>query len=633
MYLDLSFTYPARDASVLSTLRWFNGLQILKLKGLNLRDQDLEVLAKAVGLRVRSLDVRENGITDRGVRMLLEHCFALRGGTRRGSEMVSPSERSPALLPYLGTEMLEIYQGEDFEGYLRSTFTGNFVSRLAIEDAPEGGVTHLYIANNRLTVEGVSGLVRSGRLHVLDAGSVSSDVVRHPSVSEADEGHSDFPMPGVEKLTPVLQAHGTTSLSFLRLDHSIVTKDTPKPHPEEIVAGRAELSDICLPDLPQGAFELDDTSAVFELPAEQTPRYELAGDPMQIVVSPAMNDHPHTSPAEDDAALHARRGSAFAPEVVDVPSPVDTPTTADIDRTFLLSPISTFDDQSMSPVSPGTGTLPMLPNGLSGRPRSYSSAVTERKARLNAYTSQNHNLHPAMLPHLGTLILIEVPVSTTSKEVSDRLIQFVRICAEEASLAKQQARLDWSLPPGRKGQASALRQSARKIFALKQIVLEMAPAGSGRRHSKASPWQHISTRSMTEDRDSEALWSAAETDFSFFGDDEECGLPSLEPGHAAPNFASNEKEVSFGEPQDSPMSPISPQKEAEPKFDTIALISAFRKDRKAVYLKRSALGGAEVEVEGYWDGVVKVVWPSAGLNGEEELDYYGNRFSSGYLYR
>lgn len=631
MYLDLSYTNAARDAAVLSVLRYFHGLQILRLRGLNLKDEDLNVLTQAIGVRVRSLDLRDNGITDRGVRMLVDRCFLLRRGYREeGRSAISPSERSPALLPYLGTEMLGIYQGEDFEGYLHDAFTSSFVSRLAIEDAPEGGITHLYIANNHLTVEGLSGLIRCGRLHVLDAGTVESGLPRQISLSDADERDFNYSLPGVAKLTPVLYGHAADHMSFLRVDHSIITKDAPNAHPEEIVEGRAELCGTCIPDLPRDAFELEDSAAVFEMPAQQTPRYELEADPMQVVASPATDDLLASSSAEGIPGVQARRGSAFAPEVATGTfSPADSAFT-ETGCTALINPVSPYNDFFISPRLPRSGTLPTLPDGLSGRPRSYSSAVTERKARLNAYTSQKHNLHPAMLPHLSTLVLTAVPTSTPDKETSERLIQFIKLCAEESSLAKQQAKLDWSLPPGRKGQASALRQSAHKIFALKQLVLEMAPAGSGRLHEKASPWQHNSTRSMTEDRDSEALWSAAETDFSFFGKGEECGLPRRESGLSATLGLFDEKEVNLDQAPEAQQIPMQKEHESDCLYDTVSVLSAFRKERKACWQTTKDSNVRDVEIDGYWPGLVRVVWRSVSVNrmGEiGEMDHYGNRFS------
>lgn len=629
LYLDLSFSYPARENAVLEVMRKFQGLQVLKLRGISLKDDGVEMLARSIGLRVRSLDLRDNQVTDRGIRILLDHCFNTRAA--RADSMQS-GQRSPVLLPYLGSEMLEIYQGEDFEGFLRNAFTGRFVSRLAIEDVPEGGITHLYVAGNPVTVEGISGLVRSRRLHVLDVGSVSPNCARHPSQVETKEDET-MTMPGLEKLTPVFSRHAGEALSFLRVGHSLITKEAPNFHPDEVVQGRVELGDTHLPYNTNTFAELDGSGVrqeASELPAEPaTPRYELEGDPIQFAVSSAADDtFTVNNPAEDET-LTPRRGSALAPEVVDSLS-------EDMQNASLLSPNSAADGTMssgsvVSPLSasPSISTVKSPPSP-GARPRSYSAMATERTARLNAHIAAGHNLHPAMLPHVQTLVLTDVPSFSPNRDVADRIIGFIKNCAEEASLARKQAALDYSAPPGRRGHASALKDSATKIFALRRLVLELESDEAARRNSKASPWHHQGTKSMTEDRDSEALWSASETDFSFFGE-EECTFPTLETGRFAFYSGAGEKEVSFGQPAPSPLI----QKRDIPKVDNIALISAFRKERKAAHQRLvAASANPEAETEGCWDGLVQVVRSnSVGIRSDEEMDYYGNKFTNNYLYR
>jgi hypothetical protein len=631
MYLDLSRTYPARDASVMQAFRKLSGLQVLKLRGISLRDEEIEVLAWAIGRRVRSLDLRDNHVTDRGVRMLLDGCFTNHASSPSdGNENVPNGARSPSLLSYLGAEMLEIYQSDDFEGFLRGTFTGAFVSRLAIEDAPEGGITHLYISNNKVSVEGASGLIRSGRLHVLDIGTVSGTIERHLSPAGDEQNNLELQLPGAEKLTPVLYEHARHGLTYLKVGHSLITKDVPNIYSDQVVPGRIELANSELPDLPRDALELDGSrvsTKTFELPTdEQTPRYELEADPMQFVVIPADDG--------ERASKEARRGSAFAPEVFD-------DLAEDMDTMKLLSPTSQFTEStltatgfgtmsSVSPVQTPTTTIAPV-NPL--RPRSFSGVATERTARLNAHRSQNHNLHPAMLPRLRTLIISNFPPFSEDQEATDRLIRFIKNCAQEAHLARAQAKLDYSLPPGRRGQTSALRHSADRIFALKRIVLEMAPEHAKDGFGQASPWQHLTTRSMTEDRDSEALWSAAETDFSFFGEEDECAFPSIETGRFAGPAASAEKEVAFGNSLSTPSPPHRAKSVPKPRIDNVALLSAFRQERKLAHQRSLAAGVAEPETEGFWEGAIQVVRPSRGFRDGEELDYYGNKFEKNYLYR
>ncbi|KXL45006.1 hypothetical protein M433DRAFT_67932 [Acidomyces richmondensis BFW] len=533
LYLDLSFTYAARELAVLSSLRRLSGLQVLRLRGINLTDNSIETLATAIRLRVRSLDIRDNQISDRGVRMLIDNCFA-------SGDLIPPGGRTPALLPYLGGEMLQTYQGEDFEGYLRSTFTKGFVSRLAIEDVPEGGITHLYISGNRLSVEGASGLIRSCRLHVFDMGHVFSDSTRYSSLSKQHNGHTEFKLPGVEKLTPVLAKYGCERLTFLRIDHGIVTEDFKGLYAEKVVPDRIELGDT-------------------------------------------------------------NSGGLLSPVCA-----------------FGEGPMS-FSGNDMTPVSPNSNSGSPISSmvtslGVYSRPRGYSSVGAERRTRLATHTRGDYNLHPAMIPHVSTLVLTDVPASSPNLDCVNRIISFIKNCAKEEAYAKAQAHLDYALPPGRKGHASALKQSSDKIFALKRLILEMASEKARRRNNKASPWQHDQTKSVTEDRDTESLWSAAETDFSFFGDDDESNYPSLEPGSFAYNLNSREKEISYRNGSNIP------------PFDTIAILSEFRKERKLAHQHHRMAGVDDEETEGYWSGLVQVVRPNDDLRSDEEVEIYGNRF-------
>jgi len=646
LYLDLSFTYPARDAPVLEALRGFSDLQVLKLRGISLTDESLETLADAVGPTVRSLDVRNNQISDRGVRTLLEGCFSVQRAQMNTPGISSARDPTPSLLPYLGAEMLAIYQGENFEGYLRNAFTGSFVSRLAIEDAPKGGITHLYISGNDLTAEGASGLIRSSRLHVLDVGAVSSGLTRKSPTSHRRSEGDEVTMPGVEKLTPVLSKHAAEALTFLRIGHALVTKEAlQQQNQADVIQGRVELADTAPPPRPADCVELDGSSVqqgAVELPTVTTPRAELAGDPMHIYVSPAVNDAQH----EDEQSASANgpwRGSASAPEVVECVGtemnrmefldPVSSVEKRTMDDHSLMTP-SSLDEHTMSLPSPSPMQPSLTFSSQSTRSRTYSSLATERTARLNAHVAAGHSFHPAMLSHLSTLILTDVPPFAPNSDVADRIIGFIINCAAEAWLAKKQAKLDYSLPPGRKDHASALKHSADKIFGLKRLVLELASEEGTSRSSKASPWQHSATKSMTEDRDSEALWSAAETDFSFFGAEEECGLPNLDPGRVSHSLGSSEKEVSLGDANIMlNMHGSTTTRSVALKLDTVAQVSAFRKERKIAHQRNVAVGASHPETEGYWPGVVQVVRSGTWIHGDEDMDYYGNRYSYGGIYR
>ncbi|KAI6908085.1 hypothetical protein KC327_g14010 [Hortaea werneckii] len=529
--------------------------------------------------------------------------------------------------------MLGIYQGEDFEGYLRKSFTGSFVSRLAIEDVPEGGLTHLYISGNGISAEGASGLVRSGRLHVLDLASVTQGFGAYQSGTRQRSPSPDVAFPGVEKLTPVLAQYASQDMTFLRIDHSLITEDVPNNHPEDVVHGRVELPDTAPPAMHNGALELDSAPVqvqTAELPETTTPRYELPGDPMQSA-TPALHE-PSRSPPPEEVPVATKRGSIFAPEHVES-LPLET------EKMSLISPVPAMDETTLnapegsSPVSPGTpGTSYQVSKRPEGRARSYSSVTSERKARLNAHTNGSHNLHPAMLPHLQTLILTDVPAYSANKEAPERLIRFVKQCAEEMQLANAHARLDYSLPPGRKGHLSAIKHAAHKNFALKRIVLEIAPEEKPKTSTGTSRWRNVK-QPMNEDRDVEALWSAAETDFSFFGEGEQATYPYLEYGRFADGLGSDQKEISVSGGSHPPQPQQQAHVEPDPKVDVVSMLSTFRKDRKMAHQRKLDMGVHDSDTEGYWDGLMQVVRPAGDTRPDEEIDYYGNRYVKGWFYR
>ncbi|GME42580.1 Beta-lactamase-related protein [Neofusicoccum parvum] len=78
LYLDLSKTKSAKGADVLSVLKFCHSLRVLKLRSLALKDAEIEALATAVKTRLKSLDVRDNQLTDASARLLLDNCFNIK---------------------------------------------------------------------------------------------------------------------------------------------------------------------------------------------------------------------------------------------------------------------------------------------------------------------------------------------------------------------------------------------------------------------------------------------------------------------------------------------------------------------------------------------------------------------------
>jgi hypothetical protein len=246
------------------------------------------------------------------------------------------------------------------------------------------------------------------------------------------------------------------------------------------------------------------------------------------------------------------------------------------------------------------------------------------------------------------LVLTEVPPSSPTIDTPNRLISFVHACADETILAKLQAQLDWTLPPGRRTSSSYQKELVRKSFALEQLILEIAPCSlAERKVEAASAWRHRGTKSVTQDQDSEALWAASQTDFSFFGEGETNSLDTCLEPHIPFGFMSG-KEVSVGASLTSNNSDNPPghsnftnstnETPSAPQIDVIAQLSNFRKATKSAHQQQRKQPEQEAEIPGYWDGNIKVIRGAKDTDPRFEddevwADYYGNKFSNGYLYR
>ena len=646
-YLDISGTYPARDRSVLFCLRYMPQLQILKARNLSLKDDDLSLLAEAIGCSVRSLDLRDNFLTDQSVRILLEKCFkGPKEAARLQRQMMATvtGDWPSNLPPQQGVEMLDIFKSNRQDKYVHECLTTEFVSYLGFEHACGTGITHIYISGNRLSIEGVSGLVRSKRLHVLDAGTVSTRL-KPPPVAVRNGQFYTVALPGAEKLIPVFHSHGA-GLTYLRINHAVITQDVPSTD-----AKFAELEDTSGLVLPPHLVELDAEGQVVhemgedsiqELPAADVMIAELEGTPMEPRPQETNGHEDDTQLNEPPQADRVRRGSIFAPEVVEseLVSPILTPTggapmspgvpTISSVMSPLMSPISPHDSTSMSisglgstmgsPTSPAfsptlrSPTLLEVPQSEApSRKRTYSGVIDEHEARTKFRLYQTHSLLPFMLPKLQTIVLTDVPSKATSNSISQHLIQFVKDCAEEDNWAMIQASVGYALPPGR-DRVRLERRYARSLFAMRRLVLEIAPETQAKYTGWRTGASYIPGMSSVEDPDCESFWTAAKNDFSFFGD-EECGQPDSDSTSHMPLAAMTEK-IALTTDGDAasqlPWVPVPNKNGAAagpPALDVLAEVSRFRKVKR--YLREAAVaaGRGDGFVDGFWDGEIVVVRP------------------------
>ncbi|KAJ5959825.1 uncharacterized protein N7479_006975 [Penicillium vulpinum] len=627
-YLDLSYTTPARDRNVLSTLAQMPFLRVLKLRAIGLKDNDVEFLANAIGRRVRCLDLRDNILTDMAVRSLLEASFLPPNGRER-QHTTRQATASPD--PFSHFSINE--SGSDF--FKRPDLDEQFAKLLAqpvlyhpwVEDLPHTGITHLYITGNQISVEAVASLLFSSRLHALDFGTIKIPDKAHQTHHYGKEKY-----PGTEKLVPILGKVAGDNLIYLRAHHAVLTGQPPA---KDVASNNEFLPELSAQDSPREAeqFELDTSQQVYELPEETRPIFELADtSTTDSISSSSTTKTAETSQLltayEDEPSPSVRRGSAFAPEVVQ-PTPVhsstnqetvfgayrtDTWDTEQVEGGTLPS-ISMSSDcdtlatdfslqgtlQCSSSISPNDSPAQMVQKLLAKRPRNQSIPLQGGKESRFPY------LHPSHIPHMESLVLTDVPSHITpNSSILSTLIRFITACSSEALLAILQAGSDYSLPPGQ-ARMQAEQQRSRSLFGLRRLILEITPIDT----SKLTSWKpgnqyNAKGYSSTGDRDSENLWSAAADDFSFFGE-EECGVPENDPSKYFPMAALNEKVSLMPSEDDSLRSPDSPQlghhlpqsntpgppgtagdrkqQSQPPMIDLVAELAAFRRGKKVEYDK------------------------------------------------
>lgn len=613
IYLDLSGTPSARSSEVLTELNHNLDLQILKLQRLWLGDDELHLLSQAVGRNLRSLDIRTNRITDRGLRSLIASCMSSSSRPLQNRRM-SPQRTGPKLQ--------EILDGEQQDEYIWTKLTAGFASSTGLEGAPTNGLTHLYISGNQISVEGASDLLKCMNMRVVDVGNVVSDVIQSaPPRYELPE--SRLSMPGVEELIPVIEGNAR-KLAYLRINHAVVTEMIPL-HDHNAL----ELADTANIPHPENAVELDtNEQSLYELPDQ--PLVELQALPVFVELegspvpqSPATCNHHELRLAIDKLTM----------DTEDTPESVSAFTSTLDSSGGLFSPISPIAPLAPRALAP-TPQQPVTIDGLltigdseapevvispgrveggnnlsvpGQRPhrRTYSGVLDEHDARLRYHQSQDHALLPGTLESLRTLVLTEVPPKSPTPTTAARIIAFIRECAEEERWAHLRASTSYQLPPGQNRHA-AEKQFAQTLFPLRKVVLEMAPD-----RPDVASWHRPSfptlMLSSTLDPDCETYLSAGKDDFSFFGA-EECGQPDGDGLAHIPLAAFTEKMSVGMEEQDQFTGKGSSASRKPQVYDVLQEVSKFRKATKMKHEVALARGDTE-HVEGYWSGIIEVVRP------------------------
>jgi hypothetical protein len=607
MYLDLSSTTGVRNHSVLGQITCLEHLQVLKLKNCGLRDDDMQYLRFSDTNVLRSLDIRDNHLTDVGISTCLK-------GLTIALQFQTKSDR----------ESWHISKGEGFEALVESHLTTGFAHRAFIEDHLPIGLSHLYVAGNDFSIEGLTQILNSQTLRILDCGSHSGRQAAHGLRSPTLQTRlRDQPFVSVLNLKLITQSF--ENLTYLRIHHSIITESTiseddvqpPEKYAELDGASpcyeidSVEIDKISL-EVPPGVVELDDTSTPVELLGDLAPQFELHGDSVsQPLPSSSIYDIQPTKPLEIQKVHPRIHRKPLRSVITNLPRSIDTehwsypsPMTAIVGE---ASPFSPTSQPRESPISQH--------RDISNE--ELIEEIASRRRALRSRTRKANMLLPSMLPHLRTLILTDVPLQTRTHRVPKALTDFVQECAEEEALAALEAtRLRPEIRLLERHEAHAVRKAPRTTFALQSIVLEMSsspipdtpPLSPGNdRSSSQSIHRNSFTKSSTEDADSEMFMSATEMDFTFFGDDD-CGLLVTEGRIDTPcssaAFATMEKMlVPNGVGSQNGLEP------PLPVIDVIGEVSAFRKRTKAAFEANVRYEGSKIEraLLGQWSGVISVV--------------------------
>ena len=695
VYLDLSYTRSAREGGVLSCLSQLPHLQVLKLRGIGLKDSHAEFLANSIGTKVRFLDLRENQLTDMAVRSLLQGCFMSPGSAvfQDGSQQADAWSSINDLPSHPKDPIHALVRREDLDELFIKTLTQSLTGRSWLENLPHVGITHLYLADNQITVEGVASLLSSMRLHVLDVGTVNTI----KSLSQQTQGLTPPAyegLPGAEKLIPVLGAVAKDNMTYFRAHHAILTAETPTKDPIS--------RNVFLPELPgtesdvtgHEVAELEDNDReIYELPSETNIVFELADTsvprPPEPSPSKDKDSKSHLYQNESSSSEDVKRGSIYAPELI-VPSAEGSDAPIPIPRE---RPHGQKIDELL-------------------RKRPNNQSLPRRDGKEYKYIPY---LHPSHVPHLETLVLTDVPSHVPADSpILPALRRFLTSCSNEALLATLKAGTDYSLPPGQ-SRAQSAQALSRSLFALRRLVLEIVPASEARDASGRS-WKITKNstapfKSSTGDSDLEKMWSVAADDFSFF--ETECGIPEYDHGKYFPMAALNEKVSLMPEDDDSSSSgtptrshsrsrtskiesaarsPSKTQPKVQaPTVDLVAELASFRRAKKIEYEERvrhdrrrrsmshtrtnstdrtlstdtasspqtdhhkqssthlspspsGSMGRQRSpsvstphiaiahHVEGHWKGEVKIVRNPMPKGRSGMVDMFGNYFEKGYLY-
>ena len=229
MFMDISYTTNTQAWKALFSLRSLDNLRILKLRGLRLTDETLPLLH--LWLRLWSLDLRENYLTDQVIPFLLAKCFAPKAPVNKDLKVDSEEwvyedpptyhqrdERDSSDSSYNGEASPRPDTVDSVRCYMKryGDLSSSSSMMLAEGDAmlQNTGLTHLYLSSNKFTARGTRNILLStNRLQVLDVGSVKMHIYPIQNTTQYAQPHTAH----------LLDRRTGTRIDDLRIHHSLVT--------------------------------------------------------------------------------------------------------------------------------------------------------------------------------------------------------------------------------------------------------------------------------------------------------------------------------------------------------------------------------------------------------------------------
>lgn len=257
------------------------------------------------------------------------------------------------------------------------------------------------------------------------------------------------------------------------------------------------------------------------------------------------------------------------------------------------SPSTIPDNPKASRVktTPIPGSPSQSPTAKSTIARDLLEAATKRQNHSAARERHPGRFKPSLLPSLKSLTLTDVPSTTWRSAITNSLALFIQECAEEEEIARLQedAKLEAINYP-------LNTFSPTQTLKLANLVLEMTsqPDPIGPLQSPRRKRSSFTTKSSTEDPDSEVFMNSINSDFSFFREDDGGLLVSkgrIDGPAKGEDMGGEGREI-----------------------DVVMELSSFRRAKKREFeeAKRAERWGVEEVLSGFWRGEVKVVREGSG---------------------